>query len=217
MQEPPKFTEIFTEIETLKAYALEDKVLGIFYRNPTNLSMRDWREWGDFLKHNFPIQFFFRETVFFEIRHYWWKLKNFFYYWRCKIFTPYNIVKLPIGPTYCYIDYRLGLAIETLLVEFIEKEKPAETINWNSDINHKEAWAAISDAYDFIKNRKPDWQDKIEKLEEKISIKYDSSLFELTDESREVVRQSMDLEEKFEKEKTRVYSNIVKYRSYLWT
>ena len=73
MNQEPKLSKI----EILKAAALQDKTLGIFYKTPETLSWDDWLEWDKFIKQYFPVQFFFRETLYSEFCFYSYKIKTY--------------------------------------------------------------------------------------------------------------------------------------------
>ena len=116
------------------------------------------------------------------------------------------------------ICHRLELNLETLLIESVEKEKFIEKERSNSDIKHKEVWAAISNAYDFIKNEKPQIEEEISSLRKQIFFKDGKNIFDfspISDENKAIVKRDIELNQKLNKEKTRVYCNIVKYRNLL--
>ena len=51
-----------------------------------------------------------------------------------------------------------------LLVDFVEKEEPDQTIDWNAEERHKHAWSEISYLYDWWKVKRPARHDPIEDL-----------------------------------------------------
>jgi hypothetical protein len=42
-----------------------------------------------------------------------------------------------------------------LLVEFIEKEKPAKVVDWSYNAEHKKAWKEMNDLYAWWKKKRP--------------------------------------------------------------
>ncbi len=51
-----------------------------------------------------------------------------------------------------------------MLADFVEKEKPFEHIDWDSDESHKHAAAEIKDLYNWWKNDYPNRREPIEDL-----------------------------------------------------
>lgn len=97
----------------------------------------------------------------------------FFYY---RFVNPFHIVKLPrLKKRYYDIDQRMLHANFSLLVEYVEKETPFETIKWDDDINDDDGlfianeiwylynwWKYIYPTYDeYIDLKTEDLKDEI--------------------------------------------------------
>jgi hypothetical protein len=48
---------------------------------------------------------------------------------------------------WCDKDYVMLQAVFQLLVDFVEKEKPDQIVDWNFDPEHKNAWKEIRSLY----------------------------------------------------------------------
>ena len=150
----------------------------------------------------------------------WRQVKRAIRYIKCALFSRHNVIKLDIPPTWCDRSHLLLLAMEKLVVDYIEEEKPFELINWDSDEGHRTAAEKMRDVYDFIKNRRPKQQAEIDKLSDELygSVKGEN-LLESLKKSRdpEKTKYLWDLEDKLEKEQQEILHKIVDVRNYLWT
>ena len=88
-----------------------------------------------------------------------------------------------------------------ILVDFIEKEKAFERVNWDSDIHHKYARNTMKVLYKWWKAVRPA---KLKRIEE--------ALFDSGDHTRWDV-----LEEELHKEEERALQKLAKVRLYMWT
>ena len=62
---------------------------------------------------------------------------------------------------WCDKDYIMLHAVFQLLVDFVEKEKPAKMIDWNWDATHRKAWKEIMSLYKWWKKERPARKDPL--------------------------------------------------------
>ena len=112
-------------------------------------------------------------------------------------------------------DYILLHSSFQILVDFMEKEKPGETIDWSSEANHKQAWKEMNRMYRWWKwernTRVGPWE-----------VLYEQNKWPLwrkiPEETRsKLVREQMKLEAKWDKEDEKNLISLAKIRRYLWT
>jgi hypothetical protein len=56
---------------------------------------------------------------------------------------------------WCDKDYVMLHAVFQILVDFVQQEKPDQTVDWNSDLEHKRAWKEIQSLYRWWINTRP--------------------------------------------------------------
>jgi hypothetical protein len=175
-----------------------------------------------------------------EIRH-WIGIKQIYdlHYWLMyRTYRKFHIVKMDLKPGYHDIDQRLVHANFCLLAEFVEKEKPFDVIDWDSDDGHKNAAKEIKELYDWWKNvypkydendplfksdvHAPERESKVYKVDED----GDPILYtwekKVKDEAAEaafskVCMESHEYEMKCNKEIEDNLIRLAKIRNYLWT
>ena len=90
----------------------------------------------------------------------WRRVSDLYWSIRHRTINRYNIVKIPtLKPNYWDVDSRLLHSMMALLVYFVEKEKPFERIDWDSDDEHKKIAAAIKEIYNWWKNVYPKYEE----------------------------------------------------------
>ncbi len=191
---------------------------GVFYREPYALEMGEWRKWRDYLKTNFPVQYFFRETIGGELRFLRVRWREFVYYWKCLFWRRYHVLKLRDDPRYNNPSAELLQAFEKILERFYQEDP-----YWNSDERDQAAKKVIERAYNWFK------QDK--KAKEKVISDLLHELYgceeggdilscfnrEDTPERIEKRARLSLLETLLEDEETNILIDLIKYRDYLWT
>ena len=167
-------------------------------------------------------------------------LFNWFYY---RVWNRFHILKLQyLHPGYHDADEILVHAMFQALCNFIEKEKPAEIVNWDSDPEHKHAWKEMNELYEWWKKRQnrdkenpilqpniksPDmkftptgkkWLNPQTKKEESTS-KMDFVHKSKKDQKRweKACDDSGKWEEKCFKDDTEMMARLIKVRPYMWT
>ena len=144
------------------------------------------------------------------------KLRDKIYYYKCKFFHPYNVIKLKsLPPTWTDKDYILEQCIETIFKDFIEKEKPFEHFDTEKSHNKKE-WREINKIYDWLTVIKPN-------LEKNIDLALDAWYDTIDKENmllggdKGLLKKHTELEKDLEKQKTEIYKRIIELRGHYWT
>lgn len=75
-------------------------------------------------------------------------------YWiKCRLWYRYNVLKIKsLPPTWCDRDHLLCHAMFQVLSDFIEKEKPDEIIDWDSDPEHRHARDKMDELNNWFHN-----------------------------------------------------------------
>ncbi len=162
-------------------------------------------------------------------RDIWWGFLH-------RTFKKFNIVKIKsLKPGYYDVDHRMLHANFQLLVEYVEKEKPFDHIDWEHDELHRHVAREIRALYywwtEIYPNRKNPldnlkdedrpapfecysdlpgggavYGEKERRLEEKLYPKY-----------RAALESSWELEKKWDQEEEDNLIRLMKIRQYLWT
>jgi len=81
------------------------------------------------------------------------KIHDLWYWLKCKLFHPYNVVKIKSLPyTWTDRDHIMVHAMFTILDDFIKKEKPDLIIDWDSDPEHRKARDKMDELNDWFHN-----------------------------------------------------------------
>ncbi len=192
---------------------------GIFYKTPVSLVWGEWKKWEMFLVVNHPIQYFVREVLWDGIRFFFKRVDRRYYTLKCRFWRKYHLLNL--GPYYHWIDasHKVELALEKILIDFVEQENPFEVCVWDE---MKEQKKVIQDAYDWFKFLRPIKQKEYDNLLSKLygsESKFDEIMSgrEETPEETAEKDKLWQMEEEIFKENTKWYQKIVEIRGYLWT
>lgn len=175
-----------------------------------------------------------------EMRGIWGikKLQDFIWAIRYRAYMKFHIVKLDLKPGYHDIDQRLVHANFCLLAEFVEKEKPFEIIDWDSDDGHKAAAKEIKELYKWWKEVYPNYDKNNPFFADDVKApEHDSKVHsvdedgdpltfvwvdkpgqeEIAKKFREACEASHEYEKKQEAEIEANLIRLIKIRLYLWT
>jgi hypothetical protein len=189
-----------------------------FYREPC--ALQKWKPWGIYIKKTFPIQYFFREFLRQKMSFILNRITDKWHYLKCYFWHKYNIIKINAPPTWIDSDTKISGALEKILFDFIEKEKPSEKLVLDSTPEEKEIWAAIYGAYSHLKIDKSKLQNQIDEISNEL-FGGDFNLDDLGEKEtleEKLLREKLwDLEKELTAKDTEAYLNIVKYRERMWT
>ena len=130
---------------------------------------------------------------------------------------------------WCDKDYVMLHAAFQLLVDFVEKERPDEIVDWISDPEHKHAWKEIRSLYKWWTQTRPARKDpvlakglkrppmrwkKVPGSDSRQLVEYDKTKYS---EFEKAVKQHRRLEKKWEEEDQRNFHRLVEIRGFLWT
>lgn len=130
---------------------------------------------------------------------------------------------------WCDKDHVLLHAAFQLLVDFVEQEKPDQSIDWNWNPEHKQAWKEIRALYRWwtwtrparksslcekgLKKPSMRWK-KIPGSDNRQLVGYDKKKYP---EYEKALKKHWQLEKKWEEEDQRNLHRLVDIRKYLWT
>lgn len=159
------------------------------------------------------------EHVKWEI-HDWWrrtKIYDCYRYLANRFIHRYHLVLVGTPGQWSDSDTKLENAIERILIDFVEGEKPFEINVWETE-SEITVESKIKDAYNFFKVEKPATLKKIEGLWSAANFVYDSPKSVFPKPTNPVmIKQAESLEEELEKRQTAIIIEIIKIRKYLWT
>ena len=119
-------------------------------------------------------------------------------------------------------DTQILYGMMNLLVDYVEKEDCFGVIEWNSDEHHKKAAIEIKTIYDWWKNyktREEEINNSTSKWHDEAKPCVENSYFKTTETetSKRLLKETLNLEEKLEKEEEEMLIRLIKIRGYLWT
>ncbi len=130
---------------------------------------------------------------------------------------------------WCDKDHVMLHAAFQLLVDFIEKEKPGEIVDWNSDPEHKQTWKEIRSLYRWWTQARParmsplDEKDlkkppmcwnKIPRSKNRQFVDYDRKKYAAYDSE---LKKHWKLEKKWNEDDQRNLHRLIEIRQFLWT
>lgn len=141
---------------------------------------------------------------------------NIYHWIRCNTWNRYHILNLTKhskNTSWGWSDRveQMKVACFHLLCEYVEKEKPFEVVNWESDPHHQHAAAEIKDLYNWWKVEQYKEQDELNSLVSDFRFTPEGIKFKGDFEAYK--KRSDELEEKEEQQLKR----LLAIRGYLWT
>lgn len=130
---------------------------------------------------------------------------------------------------WCDKDHVMLHAAFQLLVDFVEKERPDETVYWNSEPEHKHTWKEIRSLYKWWTKRWPIRNSflhdkKLKRPPLRFKRVPGADLSQLVDydkkkypEYEKAFKEHWRLERKWEEEDQRNFHRLVDIRGFLWT
>lgn len=195
--------------------------LGIFYHKPGTMHGAEWAKWEKKVAAKYPFQYLFREFFPALARLTWANIEMKFYYLKCYLFKRYNVIKIrSLSPTWHDTDVLLEESIEQLYVDFIEKEKPFETVDYDYDERTKNQKKILEKIYNYIKKDKSEMQKQIEKLYDEARTHNKGDILEMLDpdaKTSNIYQEIYKLENQLYIKTSENLASIIVYRSYLWT
>ena len=156
----------------------------------------------------------------------WNSTTSAWYYIKNCIWRKHHLIRtgLPRGQWYD-TDTRMLYGMMNLLVEFIDKEKPFEHIDWDYDDFHK----GIRDEFLAIRAWWDNYQKRCEEIEQALTAWHDERFKDAGDKWLERMNESStpeaerlseihnEMEEKLKEEETDMLIRLVKIKECLWT
>lgn len=106
--------------------ALEKNKGRWFYYVPFALRRNEWDDWEAKIKQRYPIQWFFRMTLYRFFNRLIYKIRHDLYYYIKDYFYPHNVIKLRSLPrSYSDPDLLIEHAVVQLFVDYVENSN-----NW---------------------------------------------------------------------------------------
>ena len=194
--------------------------------------MHKEKEIGPIVTHDFPIiSHKLKESKWDKV--YWFlygifarPFKNATYHLRQRFINKLYLIdtKLDRGKYYD-TDSRMLYGMMSLLCQYIEIEKPMESINWTDDDHHFNAYFNMMDCYIWWKN----YENRTKEIDRALDTWYASSKQDKNGDwlanlnkpqsvqSEKLFKHLHDLENQLEKEEEEMLVRLVRIRKYLWT
>lgn len=220
MEETPKQSEQKI-IKDSDYYINLPPKLGLFYHTPLSLPTGEWKKWADKVSKKWPFQYLIREISknIYKFCYFW--TKNKFNYYKCKLFTPFNIIKLrSLPPTYNDTDIILESALEQLFIDYIEIEKPFEVLSFDENEDSKKLKEKLLKIYNYFKIDRPLLEKELNKLDRELFSHNKGDIFNMLDpdaRTSNIFNDINKLEQQIWLENTKIYAEIILIRSNLWT
>lgn len=163
-----------------------------------------------------------KENKFLQIfKHPLQTLKKMWHWVLYRTTHKFHIIKLKtLEPGYYDIDHRMLHACFQLLVEYVEKEKPFDIIEWDADEESRHVALEIKDLYFWWKNAYPARHEPIHDVDRSLvpplSVICSGNLSEYPAWD-EACNKTLALTIQWSEEDDRNLIRLMKIRSYLWT
>jgi hypothetical protein len=179
-----------------------------WYVKPWALEMNEWEKEDAFFKKTYPVQYFFRETIDGFIFQQKSKFQEFKYDIKGRLCNPRKEMRGKVFP-HNWNDLTESIVIFHLeaIIEFVDREKCFENINYDSDDDHKEFAKGLKECYDYAKSTR-------DSLKLKLSEAYERA--PLDGEYDVIYKEVNDIEAEIEEYDTKVCEWVVKNRNYFW-
>ena len=181
-----------------------------WYICPLAMESKEWDKQEAYVKAKYPVQYLIRETLqnfINRIRH---RLVELKYDIKGRVINPRKEIRNKVFP-HRWNDLTESIVIFHLeaLIEFVDREKCFETINYDSDKSHKEFANGLKECYDYAKTVRPQWQ---KDLTAAYNLVPDNS----TSSYHEQYKDVNEIEAKMTEYDTKVCEWVIKNRSGFW-
>ena len=180
-----------------------------------------WDEFHAQQKEKYPIRYFIYYTMAIKIRRIHNTIRYKWYDIRCAVWDRYNVIKVDtLPPTWQDTDEKLLHVCFQLLVDYVEKEKCFDRIDWDYDEDHKKIGDEIRELYHWWKEVYPHLEETLPPFpktpEDRLSILNNPK----TDEAKafiKVAEQREKMREQFYEQENEMLGRLIKIRNCLWT
>ena len=200
----------------------------------SNESAYKEKEIGPIVTHNFPVVSCPLEET--KLEKFGWFLYGIFVrpfnssinYLRQRFINKLYLIDTKLDPGKYYdTDTRMLYGMMSLLVQYIEVEKPLEHINWSDDDSHFIAYYNMIDIYIWWKN----YENRKDEICKALDTWYESSKEDkgggdnwlaninkpASEKSNKLLDKLHKLEQKLVEEETEMIVRLVRIRTFLWT
>jgi len=172
-----------------------------------------------------------KEDFWYDMWHYtrpFCTIRDLYYDTKNRLFKRYDLVRTGLNKSAWWdIDSKILYGMMNMLVDYVEKEKCFEILDWDHDKEHKRVKKEIEEIYDWWKN----YPNREKEIDEVLTAWHDYvyedvmelDIFEQIKKgkkdktSKKLLDQHCDLEKKLNDEETEMLIRIVKIRNFLWT
>lgn len=178
---------------------------------PPALTSEEWSRCDCYFQHNYPVQYFLRDTL-----SIWFHCNIVYHYKEAKcnikgyVSNPRNEMRNSVFPirwedlTETIVKFHLEA-----IIEFVEREKCFEFIDYSYDEEHKRFAAELKECYNYAKTGRQELLKKIEKTFKSIPLYSNASYSEMYKEV-EALEKEIDLYD------TKVCEWVIKNRKMFW-
>lgn len=168
------------------------------------------------------------ENIIWTVEMAWRDLRSWFRY-RLIPRHRYHIIRTGLRPGYYDIDYRILHGMFSLLVDYVEKEKCFERIDWDWAEDQREVFKEIRELYHWWKEERPSRKDPLDEIPDDFEwvhftdeideesgfkrVKIDDPPIEIKD----ILKRKHEADERWMDEDDNNLIRLVKIRRYLWT
>lgn len=167
----------------MKKYSFEEHLKGKYekavwywpakwYTEPFALSMDGWKEANEYFKSNYPVQYLLRR----EIPHWYnvrisMRLRDLKYKIKNTLRNPRKEMRDAIFPSEWNDLTESIIKFHTeAVIEFVDREKCFETINYSSDEIHKKFETELREMHEYAKTKRPELQSQLDKAYERVDV-----------------------------------------------
>lgn len=179
-----------------------------WYVNPYALSLTEWDKENVFFKKNYPVQHFFRKTVDTFISKKICGLRDIKYDIKGRFYNPRKEMREKVFP-HRWNDLTESIVIFHLeaIIEFVDREKCFENINYDSDDGHSEFAKGLKECYYYAKVTRS-----------ALKLKLDEAYKRVPDdgEYNVIYKEVIDIEAEIKEYDTKVCEWVIQNRDYFW-
>lgn len=175
-----------------------------------------WEMWEADAKKAHPSRYFMSETMPTWFRIYLGRLGRTWYWVKSHTYKKQHLLDMR-SPEYPY-DYGYADPVSLMIIapfrilqDFVEKEKPFERINWDSDPGHIHAASEIKDLYRWWMIGRGEEQKRLDALQTEWYAK------RLAPEGNLLFEELNKMEQDLNDKDTEQTVRLIKIRNYLWT
>jgi len=171
----------------------------------------EWDKFNKYVKEYYPIQYFVRNTFWSFVDEICKKISKPFHNVKLKLFNPHKEMRDIVFPPKKTDLFEIIMNFHIqCMIEFVERKKCFEVIDWDSTKEHKKMAKLIKQYYDYAKTGRAE-------LVRKLSIAYDLVDLNSNGPYLVVYKDVIEAEKKLKDADTKLCRWIIDNREMFWT